>query len=103
MEGLRKTTKTLKQDKNPIFWDITPCSPLKVDRRFGVSYRIHLQVRRISQARNQHEARSKQSSASSILKVEAIYSSETSEDYTAIPGDKAVHNHSCENLIINQR
>jgi hypothetical protein len=41
--------------KNPIFWDITPCSPLKISRRFGETCRFHLQDRRLSQARNQHE------------------------------------------------
>jgi hypothetical protein len=34
-----------------IFWDITPCSPLKVNRRFGVAYRLHLQGRRINRAK----------------------------------------------------
>jgi hypothetical protein len=24
-----------------IFWDITPCSPLKVNRRFGITFRLH--------------------------------------------------------------
>jgi hypothetical protein len=43
--------------KSPIFWDITPCSPLKVNRRFGG---ICVQGRRISQARNHQEAGSKQ-------------------------------------------
>jgi hypothetical protein len=28
--------------KNTSFWDITPCSPLKVSRRFGGTYRLHL-------------------------------------------------------------
>jgi hypothetical protein len=36
--------------KSYIFWDITPCSPLKVNRRFGETSRLHLQDRRISQA-----------------------------------------------------
>jgi hypothetical protein len=36
-----------------IFWDITPCSPLKVNRRFEGTYRFFLQDRRTSQARNQ--------------------------------------------------
>jgi hypothetical protein len=40
-----------------IFWDITPCSPLKVNRRFGGTYRTHLQGRRIRRARNQRESR----------------------------------------------
>jgi hypothetical protein len=29
--------------KSAIFWDITPCSSLSVDRRFGGTYRLHLQ------------------------------------------------------------
>jgi hypothetical protein len=28
--------------KTTIFWDVTPCSPLKVNRRFGGKY-LHLQ------------------------------------------------------------
>jgi hypothetical protein len=32
------------------FWDITPHSPLKANRRFGAIYRLHLQGRRISRA-----------------------------------------------------
>jgi hypothetical protein len=32
--------------KSVIFWDITPCSPLKVNRIFGVTYRRHLQCRK---------------------------------------------------------
>jgi hypothetical protein len=47
--------------KSFIFWDITPCSPLKVSRLFGRTYRLHLHGRRISQARIQREAGSKQS------------------------------------------
>jgi hypothetical protein len=39
-----------------IFWHITPCSPLSVNRRFGGKYRLHLQSRKISQARNQSES-----------------------------------------------
>jgi hypothetical protein len=36
--------------KSSIFWDITPCSPLKFSRHFGGTYRLHLQGRRICQA-----------------------------------------------------
>jgi hypothetical protein len=32
--------------KNTIFWDMTLCSPLSVNRRFGGTYRLHLQGRR---------------------------------------------------------
>jgi hypothetical protein len=38
--------------KSTIFWDITPCSPLKLKQRFGGTYRLYHQGRRISRARN---------------------------------------------------
>jgi hypothetical protein len=37
--------------KSSIFWDITPCSPLNVNRRFGGKYRL-LQGRRVIQTNN---------------------------------------------------
>jgi hypothetical protein len=43
--------------KTSMFWDMTPCSPLKVNRRFGEICRLHLQSRSTSQARNQHLSR----------------------------------------------
>jgi hypothetical protein len=43
-----------------VFWDVMPSSWLKVSQRFGVTYRLHLRGRRISQTRNQREAGSKQ-------------------------------------------
>jgi hypothetical protein len=46
--------------KLSIFWDITPCSSLKVNRCFGGTYRFHLQGRRIIQAGKQYEKDSKQ-------------------------------------------
>jgi hypothetical protein len=42
--------------KCSVFWDVTPCSPFKVNRRFGGKYCILLHGRRISHARNQSEA-----------------------------------------------
>jgi hypothetical protein len=36
--------------------DIMSFSPLKYDLRFGGTCRLHLQGRRISRARNQHES-----------------------------------------------
>jgi hypothetical protein len=36
--------------KCSIFWDVTPCSPVKIYRRFGGAYCLHLQVRKTSQA-----------------------------------------------------
>jgi hypothetical protein len=38
--------KTGLNMKSIIFWDMTLCSPLSYNRRFGVSYRLHLQGRR---------------------------------------------------------
>jgi hypothetical protein len=32
--------------KSTIFWDITPCSPLSVNRRFAGTYRLHLHGQR---------------------------------------------------------
>jgi hypothetical protein len=43
--------------KSTIFWDITPCSPLRVNRHFGGIYRLHFQGRKIIWARHQHESR----------------------------------------------
>jgi hypothetical protein len=37
------------------FWDITPYSPVKVNRHFGGTNSPYLQGRRVSQARNQRE------------------------------------------------
>jgi hypothetical protein len=62
--------------KSYIFWDITPCSPLKVSRRFGGTYLIHHHGQRISQARNLREAGSKLN----------------------IPEHRTLHNHRCGNL-----
>jgi hypothetical protein len=39
-----------------ILYSGTLCAPLRVDRRFCGTCRFHLQGRRISQARSQHEA-----------------------------------------------
>jgi hypothetical protein len=50
-------TQNVGEVKASIFWDITPCSPLKVNRRFGRTCHLHLQGRRIRQARNQRERR----------------------------------------------
>jgi hypothetical protein len=79
--------------KSSVFWDIMSCIPLKVNRRFGGTYRLIIQDRRISQARNQCEAGRKKSS----------YSSETSVDFQRttrryIPEGRTLHKHRCENL-----
>jgi hypothetical protein len=40
-----------------IFWNITPCSLLKVNGCFRGTYRLHLQGRRMIRSRNQRESR----------------------------------------------
>jgi hypothetical protein len=47
--------------KSSVFWDITPCSPLQVYRRFEETCRLHIRGRRMSHSRNQHETGDKQS------------------------------------------
>jgi hypothetical protein len=91
-----------------IFWDITPCSLLRVSRRFGRTYRLHVQGRKINRARNQRESRWQAELVSCLayfltLKMEAICSSETSvgSQWTTrryIPEDGTIHNHRIENL-----
>jgi hypothetical protein len=69
--------------KSFIFWDITPCSLLKVNRRFGGKCHLRLQGRRISQARALLAICFTLVSGlaySSTLKMEATCYSETSVD-----------------------
>jgi phosphate starvation-inducible membrane PsiE len=47
--------------RSSIYWGITLCSSLKYIRRFGGTCSLNLECRRISQARNQREAVSKES------------------------------------------
>jgi hypothetical protein len=80
--------------KSIVFWDMTPYSPLSVNRLFRGIYRLHLQGRR--------NKFSKKPLSKQVL-VEAICSSETSVDTQRttrrhIPGDDTLHNHRCENL-----
>jgi hypothetical protein len=46
---------------NSVFWDRALCSPLKISLYFRRICSLHLQGRRINQARNRHEEGSKQS------------------------------------------
>jgi hypothetical protein len=48
--------------KSSIFWDITPCIPLKVSRYLRGIYCLHLQSRKIRQPRKEHDAGCKQES-----------------------------------------
>jgi hypothetical protein len=62
--------------KSSIFWDITSCSPLKVNRRFGGTYRLHLHEYVLTAFRLISF-----SAYNSTLRMEAICSSETSVDF----------------------
>jgi hypothetical protein len=57
--------------KSYIFWDMTARSPMKVDRRFGGIYSLHLQGRRVSQVRNHHDAGNRQGKPD--VKTTALY------------------------------
>jgi hypothetical protein len=87
-----------------------PCSPLKVNRRFGGICRFHLQCLTLKKK----ESRLLQAvlatyfsliyclAFSFTLKTEAICSSETYVNFQRttrnyIPEDNALHNHRCEN------
>jgi hypothetical protein len=84
-----------------IFWDIPPCSLLKVNRRFRGTWK---QVE--SRAGPACHLLSRWSLVRVILstmKMEAAYTSKTSVDFqrTArryIPEDRTLYNHCCENL-----
>jgi hypothetical protein len=71
--------------KNPVFWALTPCSLFKVKRSFGGTCRLHLQSGRISQARNQHEASSKQPATTVICRYSAT------QEFSNISWNTMVH------------
>jgi hypothetical protein len=93
------------------FLDVTPCSLLRCNLRFGGTYRLNHQGRIKYQ---QEPAGGKQNNLragklgfllkfSSNLKMEAICSSETSVESQQttrrhIPEEDTLHNHRCENL-----
>jgi hypothetical protein len=85
--GFEVLTAVVKNSST--FLEITSCNPLKVNRRFGRTCRLHLQGRRISRARKQRERLCLPpaftlvpfSAYSPTLKMEATCSSETSVDF----------------------
>jgi hypothetical protein len=84
--------------ESTIFWDITPCSPLNVSRRFGGTHRLQAEL-----CLPPAFTLVSYSAYPSTLKMEAICSSETSADtqrstwrYTP-----EYDNHRCENLKSN--
>jgi hypothetical protein len=79
--------------KHSVLWDIMPSSPLKVNQRFGETYRLHLQGWRLSQARNHHEAGSKQRPSPSQMLVNFQWTT-----CHFVPKDRTLPNHCCENV-----
>jgi hypothetical protein len=65
--------------ESSIFWDITPCSPAKVNRRFGGICHLHFQGLRLNQAENQQLAACFMPVF--CLKMKMIYSTEESVDF----------------------
>jgi hypothetical protein len=79
--------------KSTIFWNITPCSPLKVNSRFRGTYRLRFPTTFTQVS----------CSAYSSLRMKTICSFETSVDFQRTtrrytPEDSTLHNQSCENL-----
>jgi hypothetical protein len=78
--------------KSTVLWDITPCSPLKVNRRFAETYRLHLQ--------GSKNKPSKKPAWKHLLNMEAICSSKTSVDFQRttrrrIPENSTLHCFCC--------
>jgi hypothetical protein len=85
-----------------IFWDITPCSQLSFNRRFGEKYRLHLQGRRniFSKPACHLLARWFAETVSSTLKIETICSSQMAVETQRttrrhIPEDDTLHEAIC--------
>jgi hypothetical protein len=78
-----------------------PCSPLKVNQRFGGTYRLHIQGKRSKLCLPPAFMLVSCSVYSPTLKMEATCSSETSVDFQRttwcyIPEDSTLCNHCCE-------
>jgi hypothetical protein len=88
--------------KNAVFWDVAPCRSC-VNRSFGGTYHLHLEVRKNPRARNQRKQVAAATFAGfSTLKMEAIHSSEKSDHTKStrrhIPEDGILHSHRRGNL-----
>jgi hypothetical protein len=73
-----------------IFWDVTPCNPLKVNRHFVGIFPLQFQDRKIREVKNKRETRLQAEWASTlvsfsayclILKMERTCSSEPTVDF----------------------
>jgi hypothetical protein len=70
--------------RSTIFWDITPRSSLKVYQCIGGTYCLHLQCRRLSQARYQHESRRQTEQASMLVSFMAYSLTLKMESYVPL-------------------
>jgi hypothetical protein len=88
---------TFQKLNSTVFWVITPWSSNRT-RRFGGNCRLHLQDRRVNQARNQQKH--------SQLKTKAICSFETSCSLRTTrhynPEDRHLHSHRRDSLRSNR-
>jgi hypothetical protein len=96
----KKWVKEICSSESTIFRGVTQCNPLNVNRRFGGTYRLHLQGKLCL---SPDFTLVSCSAYSSTLKMEAICTSETSVDIQQttgryIPQGSTLHNHHCENL-----
>jgi hypothetical protein len=79
--------------ESSIFWDIAPCSPLKINKRFLGTCRPHLWYQRASQARNQHEAGNKQRNSCRTLGFieKTGWNRKTARKFPSVPSEKQEH------------
>jgi hypothetical protein len=83
--------------KNTIFWAVTPCSPLKVNRHFGGTCRLYLQDRRINWARYHRQSRW-QVRPSRWRQYVSPKRRLTCNGLHGVISQNIVYNHRCENL-----
>jgi hypothetical protein len=93
--------------KSYIFWDITPCTLMKVNCCFRGTYLLHLQGWSVCHGLKQHKADSKHSSTClayfSTLKMETICSSETSVHFHQIKQHNILENRTFYNTLLGKR
>jgi hypothetical protein len=62
-QNFMNATYTQVTLNSSVFWDTMPFNPLIIHTHLGETSHLHLQGRKVSQARNQHESGSKENSA----------------------------------------
>lgn len=92
--------QTYRNLKNPLFWYITLCIPLKVIWRFEGTWLLQLQDRRISHVENQHEAGSKQKHGSLQNPEDGgnMFLKKFNGIHLVMRANRTLHNHRCGNV-----